>query len=379
MKNPEKITAFSLLLVINFFFSWKYLDRFTEWSLLLSFALTLVYIASWILAARLPYRKIYTWFAAVIVLSYAAGMVLAFEKFPVSGLNVDRWSVISSFWENFNQGLYPYKARSHMGNYPGPMPFYFILAYPFLSLGELGYLSIAGFLLLAFLLLRMKNMTAVFSLVFLVTSPLTAWEILSRSTILVNTTLVLLYVILLLRYRIDRPLSLFLFAIAGGLLLSTRSVFILSYLFLVILFLKNKEFSVWKIAAGGLTLMLVFVLTFLPFVLPFPGEFREMNPFTIQSSFLIPSGYIPLFLALTVAVGLMRGGEDRVWLFNGVIYFLVIFIYFVYCSFSAGIKEAYFGSAADISYFIFAVPFLLYAQAESKAGKSGQKTRLHAR
>jgi len=43
------------------------------------------------------------------------GSGFIFYKIPVESLNVDRWSVITSFWDNFFKGEYVYFAKSNMG------------------------------------------------------------------------------------------------------------------------------------------------------------------------------------------------------------------------------------------------------------------------
>src|SRR5690606_4490533 len=74
----------------------------------------------------------------------------------VEKLIVDRWSVITSFCYAHFANIYPYFAKSNVGNPPGPMPFYFLLALPFYSIGELGFLSLIGVLLFFFLLKYFK-------------------------------------------------------------------------------------------------------------------------------------------------------------------------------------------------------------------------------
>jgi len=367
----EKLTLF-LLLLVSFLFTWKYFSRYTEWALVLAAGLTVIYTIAWILFKKLKYQKIYSWLSLAVMLCYAVLMIFAFRYFPVEELHVDRWSVIASFWDSVQYGLYPYKAQSHMGNYPGPMPFYFLLAYPFHALGDTGYLSLTGFILLGILLIRQGNSRALFTLFFLFTSPVIVWEMLSRSTILVNTVLVLLFMILLLKTDLERRRNLALFAIAGGLLLSTRNVYLESYLFIVILLMKQGRLRMRQVIPGGIILLAIFILTFLPFVLPFPGEFMEMNPFTIQSSFLIPSPYILLFLSAAILLALRVRGTDRVWFYNGLLYFFVILVYFIYQIAIHGFTEAFFGSKTDISYFIFTLPFFLFELAEKNKSSAGE-------
>jgi hypothetical protein len=94
---------------------------------------------------RLP-----TFIAIVLSYLFCAGLVIFITD--QQSISVDRWSVITSFWDAVHHGEFPYAARSHLDNVPGPLPGYFLIAYPFYLLGDIGYLAIAGCLLLCFIL-----------------------------------------------------------------------------------------------------------------------------------------------------------------------------------------------------------------------------------
>ena len=111
-------------------------------------------------------------------------------------MHVDRWSVIASFWDNYFNGKYVYFAQSFDGNYPGPMPFYFILALPFYIIGELGIFSVLGIFVFMFLMKNKKN-SNITSMYFILTasSIFYIWEVCSRSNIFINGVLILYSII----------------------------------------------------------------------------------------------------------------------------------------------------------------------------------------
>lgn len=55
-----------------------------------------------------------------------------------------------SFWNSVSNGLYPYAEKTSIGNYPGAMPFYFLLCYPFYCIREIGFITVISIALLAF-------------------------------------------------------------------------------------------------------------------------------------------------------------------------------------------------------------------------------------
>jgi len=112
---------------------------------------------------------------------------------------VDRWSVITSFLEALSKGNYPYLAQSHLGNFPGLIPVYFIIAWPFYRIGEPGYLSLAGLVL--FVLFNEKyaqnKNDKLWLTLLLASSPFYLWEVATRSNILINAVLIVIYMLFL--------------------------------------------------------------------------------------------------------------------------------------------------------------------------------------
>lgn len=358
----KKYVSLFMLIVINFLFSTKYLGRITDYYLAISLIFILVQV---ILLNGNRYIDRYTkslkYVNILLVLFFIGISFFIFSKVTVESLNVDRWSVITSFWENFEKGEYVYFARSNVGNPPGPMPFYFIIALPFYLLGELGYLSIVG--LIVFLLVLHYNKINISQtnvlLLFLLISPFFLWEVVSRSSIFLNGTLVLFSISYFLRNdKVDHK-RLIISGIAFGLLMSTRNVFAIPYIIACIYALKSKKISFGNIILLGLIALFIFALTFLPFVYGHIDEFMSMNPFIVQSTFLIPFYYIFIFLLMALGAAFLCKNVKDVYFYSGLVLFLSIVIYLIYHTVTYGFEAAFWQNSVDISYFIFCIPFCL--------------------
>ncbi len=287
---------------------------------------------------------------------------LMWKKFPVETLNVDRWSVISSFWDSYFRGEYAYFAKSNVGNPPGPMPFYFLLALPFYLFGELGVLAVMGVLLMygLLLLLRVQKEIRMLILLLMISSGFTIWEVISRSNIFLNTVLVLASLLYILGRKEFNLRSVLISGIMVGLLVSTRNVFVISYM-ICFLFLWRTGVIKFKqlVLLGGIGLI-VFGLTFIPIVYGHWDDFERMNPFIVQSTFLIPFEYTLFFAGLAVTTSFLCKFRNDVYFYNALVLFVSILIYMLYHIYNSGFYDAFTGSTVDISYFIFCIPFALW-------------------
>lgn len=358
----KKNISFFLFILINFIFCVKYSSRITEWYLPLSIFFMGFYVLIWKykhLFCKIEKLKIIN---ILLIGVFLLGSFYGFSKIPVESLKVDRWSVITSFWDTYFSGEYAYFAKAHTGNPPGPMPFYFILAFPFYLLGELGLFSLLGIIAFYLLLKYSKIQLYIISsvILILIISPFFLWEIFSRSNIFINSVLVLLSIVY---FNKKESLSLKRIIITGvftGLLMSTRNVFVIPYIITFLFALRSGKITFDKLFLLGTIAIIVFIITFLPFVIGHFQDFKTMNPFLVQSTFLIPFGYTVGFILLAVLFGLLCTKAENIYFFSGITLFISIAVYFIYHFVISGFHETYFGSIGDVSYFILSVPFLLY-------------------
>jgi hypothetical protein len=360
----KKRISLILILIINIIFLIKYVERVTNYyitiSLIISIGYYLIYHFRNILNTKVNFKRILFF---VLIFCYIILSLFLFDLIPQSTLNVDRYSVINSFWDSFLNSDYAYAAKSHQGNFPGPMPFYFLLAFPFYLTGELGYFSLFGLIIFAVLLKYSKvNINNQITGILLITlSAFYLWETISRSNIFLNSSLILLSILFFINsLNMNRKKHIMIHGIIIGLLLSTRNVLILPYIVLFIYLLKNKIYNLIDFLKISVIILITFTITFLPFVINHFQSFLEINPFIIQSSILMPSWLSFVCIIMTSISFFLIKQKDEIFFFSGIFLFLTILIYFFYLILIHGFQNTLFGSIADISYFILCVPFLLY-------------------
>lgn len=361
-KIINKFLITSVLLFINGLFCVKYFERFTNLYPLVTLLLLCIQVGvlyfSFYDKCTLKQQKIIMYLLLILAV---IGSLFVFRKIYISSLNVDRWSVIYSFWEAFFKGDYPYFAKSHMNNPPGPMPIYFVIALPFYLINEIGWMPlVAVFIGVLFINKLVQNPTSqLVFILFMFTFMGFYWELLSRSTILLNSFLVLIVLLYSEKSIARQNYSFYLSALLTGVILSTRMVFIMPFLSLGIMTLLSKKVSFSRLFSWTALALFAFALTFLPFYIGFQESFFVMNPFKVQSGFLLPSIYNYLFILISIVLSLFFYNQLSLLLLSGYSLFISIFIYFVYHLMHSGLQGAYFQSGADISYFLFCVPFLL--------------------
>lgn len=359
--SKQNISIF-IILFICLIFSYKYIGRYIDFPLLISIPLILVYY--FLLNGnfmKFP-NKISRIISYLAIISFIIFSFIIFKLTSVEELNVDRWSVIKEFWDAFFENSYPYYAKSNDGNPPGPMPFYFILALPFYLVGEIGVISLLGIVLVTILILRSNNSSNIklSYIIFVFVAVFSLWEVLTRSNIIFNSILVLFVLIHFEKVKKESRSFLIINAILSGLLLSTRSIFALPYLIVFLSALNRKEICLKNMLLYGIVSLLSFLLTFSPFLLYYYNDFWQMNPFIVQSSFLLPVGYIVFFIVISFSISFIVKSKVDSYFYSGLMLFSIIAFYFGYHIITNGFYETYIDSKGDVSYFLFCVPFLYY-------------------
>lgn len=359
----KKNISLLLFFFINILFGIKYLSRISE-------LYPLIILLFTIISAFLLWKKQ----AILIILSkikltlniltilYIFFSLTIFYLIPKETLNVDRWSVINSFWDNYFSDKYVYYAKSFDGNYPGPMPFYFILALPFYLIGELGLYSLLGIILFIYLMNTSFKTKEYSKIVFLLIalSLFYVWEISTRSNIFLNGTLILFSIFYFLKKYTKNVKNDLIFGIIFGLVLSTRNVFVIPLIITIIFSIKTKKIDLKHLIILGLFTVTTFIVTFIPFVWNHIEDFKTMNPFIIQSSYLMPFEYSVVFILLSFLSVFICKNESDVYFYSGFVLFLTILFYFAYTIYVTNFNHTFYESGADISYFILCLPFSLF-------------------
>lgn len=277
---------------------------------------------------------------------------------PETSLNVDRWDMIETFWNSVFSNNYPYQATGSLsGNHPGPMPAYFILCLPYYLTHSYAFIAITGIIIFYFYNKKrtsIKNTETI--LLLLITSPAILWEICCRSTIFFNSCLFFIW-LYSLKYLEPDNKKIIISAIIGGILLSTRNVFVIPILFILLPLLSNIGFK--RLCIWGITLCITYISTIIPMLYWGVDNFLSMNPFIIQSSFLLPFNITLTMLILSIIPCIYTRNNFDNSIFGGGLYiFTIILIYSIYIITTYG-YEYFITTGCDISYFIFSFPFLL--------------------
>lgn len=357
-----KSISYGIIVFINCLFILKYGLRITEYALVLA----LIYIVSCyffyikknaFLNSKL-YENVLTKALVTIPIIFA---FISFLKVDLPALNVDRWSVIDNFLTYLFNGDYPYSAESHMGNPPGPMPIYYLIALPFYFFKGYSFLGVLGYAIIGFLSLNSrfdyKNSTTIISIL----SVFMIYEIMALSNVFTYSVLSALTLAYFESSLKTQKKNILISLLLLGLMLSTRSVYSLVYVVFFLSYLKSGMLSIVKASLYSTIILFFFALTFLPFVLFYGDSFMKINPFIVQSSFLVPQLFVSSFFIIALFFGLLAKNSAQRFFYSGITLFVAICIYAGYHMNQSGVYTAYMGSKIDLTYFVLCVPFLLIA------------------
>ncbi len=354
---------FILLALISGLFFYKYGSRVSTITALLFIPfLVILYIYTIRLSGNIGTKSFSLWILIVSNIILIAGSFILFSYVNVHDLQVDRWSVITHYWDAYLAGENPYSSTSHMGNYYGSYPFYFILGFPFYVIGEIGWIPIVSLVVFQFIVhFKFKDHTkTLMAFVLALACLCLPYEIITRSTIFANSVLVLLAILLFQRYwyRKDK-VKLGLSAFLVGLLVCTRPIFGLVFLIAGI-FLMRKQFSWSKTISAGILSLAGLALPFVHLYVLFPTSIMEYNPVAFMTSHFVPTWFYGIYFLLALALGFMVKRKEQIIPMAAIFLFLVVLGYAVRYIITIGVHEAIFDHHIDISYFFMAVPFLIY-------------------
>jgi hypothetical protein len=230
---------------------------------------------------------------------------------------------------------------------------------PFYLLGDVGFFQVFTFLIFAGLVyFRHGEQTTnrLRCILLLVFAPVFLYEVVVRSELFSNMIMVMLYLAIL--EMVGRKMSLIALislGLAGGLLLSTRGIVLLVYILVLGYFLKRK------VVTHGLFFLSVFagfLVSLAPFLIWDWSQFIELGPFSRQLS-LLPIWLLALSIGSCIYCALRIGSLRKIYSAVSFFLFAVVLVAFIIKGLDYGWHQAVLGDGFDISYFAFAVPFLL--------------------
>ncbi|MFN4279312.1 hypothetical protein [Thermosynechococcus sp.] len=183
------------------------------------------------------------------------------------GLGSDRDEALNiAFWQ-LVQGKYPYSATTHLGGQITPLPGAFLIASPFILLGNSAYQNLfwlAIFLLLTSIYLE-SHVSAIVMLIFLsFLSPAFQYEYISGGDLIANSIYVLTAIFLQMKaLSSNSPIAKISACLFTGITLTSRSNFLTLLPLLFALFCRSAG------RRSALTYLSLSVLSFVSLVIPF--------------------------------------------------------------------------------------------------------------
>ncbi len=276
---------------------------------------------------------------------------------PPEKTGVTRFPALLGWLHHFLEGKFPYGISSN----PSAFPSLFFLAIPFYYLGNLGLLEVSGILIFGLIAMRIHKRspnTALLILVILMLLPTTYYEVLTRSELFFNMSLVLAIVTLADEHLDSAKVNpeFFTLAVLLGLGLSTRSV--VGVIYTVFVVFKFRNGAIKNGLLFSMTVMATFCLTIVPFMIWNMPAFLSHGPFGVQFAYV--SGWtIVVALAASIIFGLVAKNLLDVIYYSGIVLFGLVSFAFAVRLGEVGFSAAIFKNEFDVGYFIFCVPFFL--------------------
>lgn len=287
-----------------------------------------------------------------IIAFWVAVCMAVLAAVPPWSFQVDRWDAVVYWWEALLRGDFPYSARTRMWGFPSPLPALQVVFAPFALWGDLAWATLAAWAACVAWVWRRTGALRLPQIALALLAPPVLWEIACRSTLLVNALLLLLF-LGSTRQLLARP------SLAGaltGLLLSTRLAMVVPLLGWGVGLWRLGHLRPATIARAAWPALLVFGITLSPLWL-----FWDMDAWTRDNPFAHHNRHMPMLgTALLLSLSLVLGaGRPRRVLANAA--WVMLGFGVLYCAnavLSHGWQAAWYGHRADISYLLFAWPFL---------------------
>ncbi|MFZ2096038.1 MAG: hypothetical protein WAV05_05300 [Anaerolineales bacterium] len=372
MKISQTIkTTVSIIFLacIGALFALKYSARVVDnsnWPYFFAALFFLIYIAIILFLWHLDWSR-FSWannqrllLALMAILTIGA---ILFVSFSPETSRVSRLTAMNEWIDRLLAGKYPWSLSVQFD--PSGLPFLFIMAMPFYFLGNIGYLEVIGIILLWVALFTIYTEPRARWLPFsaLVLLPMFYYEVIVRSELLFNLTLIIVLVLLSERYLDVRKMNIQFFglAILFGLGLSTRTIVGLVYAGYYVYKFRQQ---IWHGILFSMFTLVIFGLTLLPFIIWNPNVFFTEGPFFVQFLHL-PLTLAGLFVIIIVLLAWKALNLREVIFFEGILLFVIVTVAFLSKVAEVGVNSAVLKDGFDITYFIFSVPFFLLSLGET--------------
>ena len=291
-----------------------------------------------------------------VTICYSVISFFIISHTDLSEISLDRSRIIARFWDSVFSGNQPYSLPADNGNYPGPLPFYFVLMLPVYLLRAYWLPAYISGLIMFWLYYKHTGGMSRQSMALFFMSPFLYYEILTGSNILFNSVLMLLWFIWIKDKTPDGAKELWITAVVTGLLLCVRQVFAIVIVIYVMRLLRDVRFS--RILEWAAIVICVWCICFLPIIAVYGiDSFISYNPFNVQNDIIFPFKYSVIFIGIAAIWGLFVNTEETMALSMGVSLMLIPTAILIY---HLVIGQNIFETNADITYMLFGTSFLFY-------------------
>lgn len=307
---------------------------------------------------KIKYVKVV--YCAITILAILL-MMFVVCKTDKYALAVDRWSAIDTGIRALLQGDYPYTITTHLNNQSSNFPGLFLIGLPFYLLGNVGFLQVFLFALLAFCLYHcFETHKALKFIVLLLLSPAFWWEVTVLSDLMSNITLVLVFILLMEKYlstnKFKYPVPLGI--ILAVLLLTRGVVFIPIALYLAKDFYRLLWINKGKTAIS-FTITAVVLIASVLWNCPDIETLKSHNPLLSQTSHVPSFVYLIFFFSpLLLTFGIKNVCFDLFYYTVALMAIPALYT-LISASITFGFYKTLVTSIMDISYLSMCFPFLI--------------------
>jgi hypothetical protein len=348
-----------IYLLTNSIFIWKYLSGYLSqpWLAPLFYAIIMfiiLFIPLKNFKIGLPAKsQTAVYFSSIIIIVFVLTWFM-FQYNPAK-LGVTRYPAVYNWLASLFAGVFPYSPT----DYPSGFPFLCLLHIPAYLLGDLGFTQIINFLILA-IIVYFKHYDSLSeklrTIILLISAPVFLFEVAVRSDIFSNMIAVLLYLTIFEKYYTnERKIWLLILGLIAGFLLATRGVVLLILIIYLGYAYKKYRFNYIKLS---IFIIAGFALTILPFAIWDRNLFGGYGPFAIQI-WHIPVWFLVLSIIISAACYFIVKSLKAAYYAISLTLFGVILYPFLIQLLKYGLYRTIIGDYYDISYFCFALPFLL--------------------
>ena len=371
LQSIEYKEQWLLYLLLNFLFIWKYMSR-TAYNPLIGMAVFLVIVISCVSVYQYIVKNNKWVKVSIGILLITACLLIAFFLYYIDSLsvNVDRWSATSYFLDGLFAGEYPYGIHTHVceTNFPSPSPLWFYLNIPFWLMGDVGIhliFFLCLFIASIFWFTKSYHQT-LFLLMLLLISPTYWWEVIVRSDGFSNDILIFAIILFFEKRKFSFEQHWIVTSIICGMMAVTR-------LWAPIAPAIYLTKSFFKIPHGRKILILAIILLvmfffFAPYIFWDTDNwiFFKRNPYMSETS--TGNGWILLIMiviALVLAFRYKTFNQYSRYTSNFITLFFLVSLFYNHIAYNLDVS--FFEDADfDISYFSFALPYILFTISQGK-------------